>query len=117
MLAVFAVGFAFATVAVALATFLAAWLALLIVTLVLVLATAACALLARRQFKKGSPAVPEHAVRGPERDRLAKAFADLRSELGRAAKVRSKIPLAAASAGFVLAGGLRAAVRLVARRR
>ena len=58
-----------------------------------------------------------------EREHLASAVEQLRDELGVAAnvteKLRSKLPLlaaGAASAGFVLAGGVGATMRYVARR-
>lgn len=61
--AVFAFGFLFATIAAALATFLATWLALLVVTLFLFVLVAALALLGVRSIKKGTPPVPEQAIR------------------------------------------------------
>ena len=58
-----------------------------------------------------------------ERQRLAGAVDDLRSGLGEAtninAKLRGKVPVAAAAAlgaGFVLAGGIGATMRLLMRR-
>jgi hypothetical protein len=63
IVAVFAVGFLFATIAAALATFLATWLALLIVTLGLFALTALLGLLAIGRIKKGTPPVPEQAIR------------------------------------------------------
>jgi len=58
-----------------------------------------------------------------ERDQLASAVEDLRSGLGEAtdvgAKLRANLPVAAAgavSAGFVLAGGIGATMRYLARR-
>jgi uncharacterized protein involved in propanediol utilization len=58
-----------------------------------------------------------------EREHLAEAVDHLRGELGEATdiggKLRSKLPLAAgaaASAGFVLAGGIGATMRYFARR-
>jgi hypothetical protein len=54
-----------------------------------------------------------------EREELAGALDDLRDELGVAAKLRPKLPLlaaGAASAGFVLAGGVGATLRYLARR-
>ena len=59
----FMLGFAFATVAAALATFLDTWLALLIVTLALGALASLLGLLALGRFKKGSPPVPEQAIR------------------------------------------------------
>jgi putative superfamily III holin-X len=61
--AVFGLGFLFATVAAALATFLSTWLALLIVTLGLFGLTAILGLLAFVKIKKGTPPVPEQAIR------------------------------------------------------
>jgi hypothetical protein len=59
-----------------------------------------------------------------ERDRLATAVSELRTELGKAtdvaAKLRARLPLVAAGAaalGFVAAGGIRATARLAIRRR
>jgi hypothetical protein len=58
-----------------------------------------------------------------ERDRLAGAVEQLRSEFGEAtdvtAKLRARLPVVAAGAvstGFVLAGGIGATMRLLARR-
>jgi hypothetical protein len=58
-----------------------------------------------------------------ERDQLASAVDVLRSEIGEAtnigARLRSKLPVAAAGAlgaGFLLAGGIGATMRLLARR-
>lgn len=58
-----------------------------------------------------------------EREQLASAVEQLRSEFGQAtdvtAKLRAKLPVVAAgavSAGFVLAGGVGATMRLLARR-
>jgi len=54
-----------------------------------------------------------------ERDQLAEAVEELRAGIGEAASFRGKLPLIAASAlgaGFVLAGGVGAAVRFVASR-
>jgi len=61
--AVFGLGFLFATIAAALATFLSTWLALLIVTLGLFLLTAVLGLLGVSKIKKGTPPVPEQAIR------------------------------------------------------
>jgi hypothetical protein len=60
---VFAIGFLFATVAAALATFLSIWLALLIVTLGLFVLTAVLGLVGVAKIKKGTPPVPEQAIR------------------------------------------------------
>jgi hypothetical protein len=54
-----------------------------------------------------------------ERERLADAVDDLRSEMDVNAKLRSRLPLAAAAAlgaGFVISGGVGATMRLVMRR-
>ena len=61
--AVFAFGFLFATIAAALATFLSTWLALLVVTLFLFVLVAALGLLGMRSIKKGTPPVPQQAIR------------------------------------------------------
>jgi hypothetical protein len=55
-----------------------------------------------------------------ERERLASAVGDLRSGMDVNAKLRGKLPAAGAAAfgiGFVVAGGLRATLRLVLQRR
>jgi len=54
-----------------------------------------------------------------ERQQLAGAVDNLRGELGVAAKMKAKLPLLAGGAmatGFVLSGGIGAAMRLLARR-
>ena len=54
-----------------------------------------------------------------ERNELADAVEELRAGIGEAANFRGKLPLIAASAlgaGFVLAGGVGATMRFVARR-
>jgi protein-S-isoprenylcysteine O-methyltransferase Ste14 len=58
----YAIGFVFATIAAALATFLPTWLALLLVTIVLMIGAALLGLLALRSFKRGSPPVPQQAI-------------------------------------------------------
>jgi membrane-bound ClpP family serine protease len=63
LLAFFMVGFLFATLAAVLATFLATWLALLIVTALLAVLAGTLGLVALALFKKGSPPVPEQAIR------------------------------------------------------
>ena len=60
---VYAVGFLFATAAVALATFLDLWLAILIVTVGLFALAAILGLLAVARFKRATPPVPEQAIR------------------------------------------------------
>jgi hypothetical protein len=57
------VGFLFATVAAALATFLATWLALLLVTASLLLLAATLGALSLGRIRKGTPPVPEQAIR------------------------------------------------------
>jgi hypothetical protein len=55
-----------------------------------------------------------------EREQLAGAVEDLRTGIGEAtditARLRAKLPLVAAGAGFVLAGGVGATMRFAARR-
>jgi hypothetical protein len=54
-----------------------------------------------------------------ERERLADAVDDLRSEMDVNAKLKGKLPLAAAAAlgaGFVVSGGIGATMRLLMRR-
>jgi positive regulator of sigma E activity len=62
VVALYAVGFLFATIAAALATVMPTWLALLIVFLFLVLVTAVLGLLAKSRVEKGTPPVPEQAI-------------------------------------------------------
>ena len=62
VVAVFAIGFLFATIAAALATFLPWWLSLLIVCLFLFVVTGALAILGVRSIKKGTPPVPNQAI-------------------------------------------------------
>jgi hypothetical protein len=59
----FMLGFALATVAAALATAMATWAALLIVTGILLLGVVALGTLALLKIKKGTPPVPEQAIR------------------------------------------------------
>lgn len=63
ILVLFGLGFVFATIAAALATFLSTWLALLIVTLGLFVLAGVLGLLALGRFKKGTPPLPEQAIR------------------------------------------------------
>jgi F0F1-type ATP synthase assembly protein I len=63
VVAFFMVGFLFATLAAGLATFLPWWLALLIVTLFLGLVVVILGLVGRSRIQKGSPPVPEQAIR------------------------------------------------------
>jgi Putative Actinobacterial Holin-X, holin superfamily III len=59
----FALGFALATAAAALATVVSTWLALLIVTASLGVLAGVLALLGISRLRKGSPPVPEQAIR------------------------------------------------------
>ena len=63
LVALFGLGFLFATIAAALATFLDTWLALLLVTAGLFALTGLLGLLARSRIRKGTPPVPEQAIR------------------------------------------------------
>jgi hypothetical protein len=63
LMAFFMLGFLFATIAAVLATFLATWLALLIVTAFLGLLAGLMGFFALGSIKKGSPPVPEQAIR------------------------------------------------------
>ena len=60
--AVYGIGFLFATVAAALATFLPTWLALLAVTLFLFVLAGVLAMAGVRKIKRGTPPVPEQAI-------------------------------------------------------
>jgi uncharacterized membrane protein YqjE len=59
----FMLGFLLATVAAVLATFLSTWLALLIVTAFLLVLAGALGLVGLGSLKKGSPPVPEQAIK------------------------------------------------------
>ena len=63
VVALYGVGFLFATVAVALAIVLDAWLALLLVTVGLFAVAGLLGLLAVKRLKRGTPPVPEQAIR------------------------------------------------------
>lgn len=63
LVALYALGFLFATVAVALAIVLDTWLALLIVTAGLLAVAGVLGLLAVKRIKRGTPPVPEQAIR------------------------------------------------------
>jgi uncharacterized membrane protein YqjE len=63
LLVLFGLGFLFATIAVALAIALDTWLALLLVTAGLLALAALLGLLARSRIKRGTPPVPEQAIR------------------------------------------------------
>jgi membrane protein implicated in regulation of membrane protease activity len=60
---VFMLAFAFATVAAALATAMSTWLALLITTGILLVLAAVLGVLALSKIRKGTPPVPEQAIR------------------------------------------------------
>jgi uncharacterized membrane protein YqjE len=60
---VFMLGFAFATIAAALATAMPTWLALLITTFLLFVFAAVLGVLGLAKIRKGSPPVPEQAIR------------------------------------------------------
>ena len=62
LVALYAVGFLFATIAAGLATFLAVWLSLLIVTIFLLLVVGILLFLAKRSFKRGGTPVPKQAI-------------------------------------------------------
>ena len=63
ILGLFGLGFVFATIAAVLATFLSTWLALLIVTLGLFMLAGLLGVLALGRIKRGTPPVPEQAIR------------------------------------------------------
>jgi uncharacterized membrane protein YqjE len=65
--AFFGLGFVFATSAAGLATAMSTWLALLIVTLGLFVLAGILGLLAARKIQKGTPPVPEQAIREAKR--------------------------------------------------
>jgi hypothetical protein len=60
---VFVLGFAFATIAAALATAVSTWLALLITTAILLAFALTLGALGIMKIKKGTPPVPEQAIR------------------------------------------------------
>ena len=67
VLAVYGVGFVFATVAAGLAEALPLWLSLLIVTLIIFALAAVAGLLARRFARKATPPTPTQAVEEAQR--------------------------------------------------
>ena len=69
--AVFGLGFMFATIAAALATFLSTWLALLIVTLFLLIVAAILGLVGLGRVRRGTPPVPEQAITEAKRTTAA----------------------------------------------
>jgi hypothetical protein len=63
IVALYAVGFLFATIAAALATFMSTWLALLAVTLLLLVTAGILGAVGVNRIKRGTPPVPEQAIR------------------------------------------------------
>jgi uncharacterized membrane protein YqjE len=63
VLLLYVLGFAFATVAAGLATAVSTWLALLITTGIILLLALILGLLGRNRIQKGTPPVPEQAIR------------------------------------------------------
>ncbi len=63
LLVLYGLGFLFATAAVALATVVDTWLAVLLVAVGLLLLAAVLGLLALNRIKRGTPPVPEQAIR------------------------------------------------------
>ena len=61
--ALYGLGFLFATIAAGLATAMSTWLAILIVTLGLFVIAAILGLIGLNRIKKGTPPVPEQAIR------------------------------------------------------
>ena len=59
----FVIGFAFATIAAALATAVSTWLALLITTAIVLVFAVVLGVLGMLKIKQGSPPVPEQAIR------------------------------------------------------
>lgn len=114
LVALYGLGFLLATIAVALALVLDAWLAVLLVTLGLFASAGILGLLARARLKGGSQ---------QGKKELETAVEQLRDGLGDvtdvAGKLRGKLPVVAAGAlgaGFFLAGGIGATMRLLARK-
>ena len=147
----YVLGFGFATIAAGLATAVSTWLALLITTVIVLAIAVVLGVFAKMKIEKGSPPVPEQAIREAklttgsleerwpvtttghstdvrreiesEREQLAGAAETLREEISEAtnvgAKLRSNLPavaVGALGAGFLLAGGVGATVRLIFRR-
>ena len=63
ILSLYGLGFLFATIVAGLATAMSTWLAILIVTLGLFVITAVLGLVGVNRIKKGTPPVPEQAIR------------------------------------------------------
>jgi Putative Actinobacterial Holin-X, holin superfamily III len=62
LVAVYGLGFVFATMAAALATFLPTWLALLIMSVALLAVAGILAAVAKSQLRRATPPVPEQAI-------------------------------------------------------
>ncbi|MBA2359875.1 MAG: phage holin family protein [Actinobacteria bacterium] len=62
LVAVYGIGFLFATIAAALATFLPVWLSLLVVTLFLFVVTGALGVIGLKKVQRGTPPVPKQAI-------------------------------------------------------
>ena len=119
--ALFGLGFLLATIAVALALVLDTWLALLVVTLGLVALACGLVLAARAQFRSGSVA-PRRELEAQRQEldaavvRLKRGVRDATNVAG---KLRGKLPVVAAAAlgaGFLVAGGVGATMRFLARK-
>lgn len=63
ILGLFMLGFLFATIAAVFATFLSTWLALLLVTVILLVLAGTLGMLALGKIRKGTPPLPEQAIR------------------------------------------------------
>ena len=110
LVALYGLGFLFATIAVALAIVLDAWLALLLVTLSLFTLAGNLGSLARARLKSGGT---------PSRDIVEQLKDGLSDATDVAGKLRGKLPVVAAGAlgaGFFLAGGIGATMRFLARK-
>jgi len=111
LLVLYGLGFLLATIAVALALVLDAWLALLLETLGIFAIAAILGSLSRARLTNG----------GPVKDKFGAAVEQLRGGLGDAVagKVPGRLPVIAAGAlgaGFFLAGGIGATMRFLARK-
>lgn len=71
LVALYALGFLFATIAAALATFMPTWLGLLVVTLFLFVTAGILGALGFGRLKRGTPPVPEQAIREAKLTRSA----------------------------------------------
>jgi len=112
LIVLYGLGFLFATIAVALAIVLDAWLALLVVTLGLFAIAALLGSMAKARLSSDS---------GTAKQELEAAVEQLRDGLGDAVagKLNGRLPVVAAGAlgaGFFLAGGIGATMRFLARK-